>query len=99
LQRFLISSGTCAPVRAPVLQQSLEQRASRDIRRDVADTAAFGQDRHVVGLISRLFGRKTSMVVTVEATLLPGNETLEVVGESRHQDALWDIVGGRGRPA
>ena len=26
--------------------------------------------------------------------MFPGNETLEVVGESRHQDALWEIVGG-----
>lgn len=26
--------------------------------------------------------------------MFPGNETLEVVGESRHQDVLWEIVGG-----
>jgi len=31
--------------------------------------------------------------------LLEGYETLEVVGESFHQDALWNLVGGRGDPA
>lgn len=29
------------------------------------------------------------------ATLYTGNETLEVVGESNYQEALWRIVGGR----
>jgi hypothetical protein len=33
----------------------------------------------------------------VEATLLRGDETLEVVGESAYQEALWMIVGGRSR--
>jgi hypothetical protein len=32
-----------------------------------------------------------------QATLFPGDEPLEVVGESRHQEALWEIVGGRQR--
>jgi hypothetical protein len=32
---------------------------------------------------------------TLEATLYTGHETLEVVGESNYQDALWRIVGGR----
>jgi hypothetical protein len=32
---------------------------------------------------------------TVEATLYPGDDPLEVVGESHYQDALWRIVGGR----
>jgi hypothetical protein len=31
----------------------------------------------------------------VNATLYSGHETLEVVGESHHQDELWEIVGGR----
>jgi HIRAN domain len=31
----------------------------------------------------------------VDATLYPGDDPLEVVGESRYQDALWMIVGGR----
>jgi len=55
-----------------------------------------------VGLLKRLFS-KTSLpaVASVEAsansipaTLYTGNETLEVVGESHYQDALWKIVGG-----
>jgi hypothetical protein len=29
------------------------------------------------------------------ATLYPGAETLEVVGESHYQDALWQAIGGR----
>jgi hypothetical protein len=33
----------------------------------------------------------------MEATAFPGSETLEVVGESHYQDALWQIVGGRSR--
>ena len=31
----------------------------------------------------------------LQATLYSGHETLEVVGESHHQEALWGIVGGR----
>jgi len=31
---------------------------------------------------------------TVEVLLLSGDETLEVVGESHYQDALWRILGG-----
>jgi hypothetical protein len=31
----------------------------------------------------------------IQATLYTGSETLEVVGESNYQDALWKIVGGR----
>jgi hypothetical protein len=31
---------------------------------------------------------------TFEATLYPGDDPLEVVGESHYQDALWRIVGG-----
>jgi hypothetical protein len=30
----------------------------------------------------------------IEATVYLGSETLEVVGESQHQEALWKIVGG-----
>ncbi len=44
-----------------------------------------------MGLLSRLFS-KTSTLATpasnVEASLYTGNETLEVVGESKHQDVL-----------
>jgi predicted Zn-ribbon and HTH transcriptional regulator len=35
---------------------------------------------------------------TVKATLLMGDEDLEVVGESYRQDNLWRVVGGRHRP-
>jgi HIRAN domain len=34
---------------------------------------------------------------SVEVTLYDGGETLEVVGESHYQEALWEIVGGRRR--
>ena len=34
-------------------------------------------------------------VTTLTATLYAGHETLEVVGESHYQEALWEIVGGR----
>ena len=58
-----------------------------------------GQDRLVPGLFRRLFGAAATPspppVQTVEATVYTGDETLEVVGESHHQDALWAIVGGR----
>lgn len=51
------------------------------------------------GLLSRLFTRSsvepTPSATTVAATLYDGDETLEVVGESHYQDALWAIVGGR----
>jgi hypothetical protein len=51
------------------------------------------------GLFSRLLGKTlaapASRAQTVEVTLYSGNETLEVVGESFYQDALWDFVGGR----
>jgi hypothetical protein len=52
--------------------------------------------------LSRLFGTSSSVeaeteteVDRIEATLYSGDEPLEVVGESRYQDALWMIVGGR----
>lgn len=34
-------------------------------------------------------------VQELRATVYPGHETLEVVGESYHQEGLWEIVGGR----
>ena len=34
-------------------------------------------------------------VERLKATVYSGQETLEVVGESHHQEALWEIVGGR----
>jgi hypothetical protein len=53
----------------------------------------------VPGLLSRLFARssprRAARLETVEATLYAGDDPLEVVGESRYQDALWKIVGGR----
>jgi rubrerythrin len=53
----------------------------------------------VPGLLSRLLARSSprrpASLETVEATLYPGDDPLEVVGESRYQDALWKIVGGR----
>ena len=51
------------------------------------------------GLLSRLFGRPPTAlpapVRSLEATLYTGDETLEVVGESHCQEALWTLVGGR----
>lgn len=48
-----------------------------------------------VGFLSRLLGRSTvSASVALEPTVFGGYETLEVVGESNYQDALWEIVGG-----
>jgi hypothetical protein len=53
------------------------------------------------GLLSRLFGtppvRAAEHVESIEANLYPGDETLEVVGESHYQDALWRTVGGHRR--
>jgi hypothetical protein len=52
------------------------------------------------GLLNRLFGTRTQPIApahleTTEATLYSGHDTLEVVGESHYQVALWQIVGGR----
>jgi hypothetical protein len=56
-----------------------------------------------VGLLDRLFSKPsipapaaitTAGTRRVEATLYPGDVTLEVVGESYRQEALWAIVGG-----
>jgi hypothetical protein len=35
---------------------------------------------------------------TLEAALMDGRSSLEVVGESHHQDALWLLAGGRRPP-
>ncbi|MEN3283389.1 MAG: hypothetical protein V7607_4529 [Solirubrobacteraceae bacterium] len=43
--------------------------------------------------LGRLIGRSAPRP-TSRATVFRGHETLEVVGESQYQDALWDIVGG-----
>jgi len=56
-----------------------------------------------VGFLNRLFGatsrsvdsKTVTSVRSMEATLYTGDETLEVVGESNYQDALWEIVGAR----
>jgi HIRAN domain len=57
--------------------------------------ATSGHNQVVPGLLSRLFGKPS--VRALEANLYTGDETLEVVGESHYQDALWRIVGGHRR--
>ena len=62
--------------------------------------STWGEDLAMPGLLSRLFGAHTpplpaTPVQRIEAILYSGRETLEVVGESHYQDALWEIVGGR----
>ncbi len=48
-----------------------------------------------VGLLNRLLGRPPARRIgRVEATLYTGHKTLEVIGESHHQETLWRIVGG-----
>ena len=48
------------------------------------------------GLLSRLFGGPPRPAAeTLAVTVYSGTETLEVVGESHYQDALWQIAGGR----
>ena len=44
---------------------------------------------------ARLDERPAWMVHGMQASLLEGRETLEVVGESRYQDDLWHLVRGR----
>jgi hypothetical protein len=50
----------------------------------------------VTGFLSRLLGRAEAQAPStrVEADLFQGHETLEVVGESNYQEALWQVVGG-----
>ena len=42
--------------------------------------------------------RPAWMVNGMQAALIEGHETLEVVGESQYQDNLWRLVGGRADP-
>ena len=52
----------------------------------------------MTGLLSRLLRTRPADPTRdgeITAQLYDGHETLEVVGESFHQDALWKIVGGR----
>jgi HIRAN domain len=55
----------------------------------------------VPSFLNRLFRKssssETASIRSTEATLYPGDDALEVVGESNYQDALWTIVGGRRR--
>ena len=56
----------------------------------------------MASFLDRLFRKSSSAetaanVESTEATLYPGDDALEVVGESNYQDALWTIVGGRQR--
>ena len=62
--------------------------------------ATHNQRRWRVGFLNRLFGTTSASAEndetstrTIEASLYTGDETLEVVGESNYQDALWKIVG------
>jgi hypothetical protein len=48
-----------------------------------------------MGFLSQLFSKPPTSASTEEPRLYAGEETLEVVGESFHQDALWKLVGGR----
>ena len=58
-----------------------------------------------MGFLNRLLGaasrstenKAKNRSMSMEATLYTGDETLEVVGESNYQEALWKIVGGRRR--
>lgn len=54
------------------------------------------EDRCVGSFIGRLIrGVRRDPIAPVQvAKVLGGDETLEVVGESFHQDALWKLVGG-----
>jgi hypothetical protein len=47
-----------------------------------------------MSFLGRLLRGPTTAPEELEATLFPGDETLEVVGESRHQEELWRIAGG-----
>lgn len=47
-----------------------------------------------VGFLSRLFSKPPTLS-RVPPTFYGGDETLEVVGESFHQETLWALVGGR----
>jgi hypothetical protein len=48
-----------------------------------------------LGFLNRLFSRPPSSESGAQPRLYSGDETLEVVGESFHQDLLWKLVGGR----
>jgi rubrerythrin len=48
-----------------------------------------------VGLLSRLFKGSVALPPQPRAIRYDGDETLEVVGESFHQDVLWALAGGR----
>jgi hypothetical protein len=52
-----------------------------------------------MGFFDRMLGRTALIVATsspagIAPTVLGGNETLEVVGESHYQDHLWQLAGG-----
>jgi hypothetical protein len=48
-----------------------------------------------LGLLARLFIKGSASEERGHPRLYPGDETLEVVGESFHQDVLWKLIGGR----
>ena len=52
-------------------------------------------NRLLAKTLSAAHGNGEAGTSAVQASLYEGDETLEVVGESHHQETLWGIVGGR----
>jgi hypothetical protein len=48
-----------------------------------------------LGFLTRFFNKSSAAGPKAEPRVYPGDETLEVVGESFHQDVLWKLIGGR----
>jgi hypothetical protein len=70
----------------------------------ILSTSAKRHYQIVTGFLDRLFrksppAKTAANVESIEVTLYPGDDPLEVVGESNYQDALWTVVGGRRREA
>jgi hypothetical protein len=66
----------------------------------VAVVAKVMSNTRTMGFLDRVLGRTARPTAANEhpditgATVLPGRETLEVVGESNYQDDLWHLAGG-----
>jgi very-short-patch-repair endonuclease len=57
--------------------------------------------KNIVGRLNTAISRSQRpawMRDGLEAALVEGDDDLEVVGESHHQDNLWRLAGGRGQP-